>query len=174
MTNVRADQAPARAAIGLATVCTLVATLGLEFVVAPGLARAAETADGASLPQDQHLLAPAPAPTSVPAVDSVADAPSPSRWARLPLWQKVLGVGASLVGLAAVGSGAYFLWQDGRAACSPPSGTCAYHHQTALAGWLLVAGGTAASLGGVTLVLLPPIGASSGRAVARLALSASF
>jgi hypothetical protein len=168
MTNVRADQAPARS--DLAVVCTLVATLSLA-IATPGLARAAETANEAARPQ---ALAPALAPTNVPAVDSVAEAPSPSRWARLPLWQKVLGLGASLVGLAAVGGGAYFLWQDGQAACSPPSGTCAYHHKTALAGWLFVAGGTAASLGGVTLVLLPPIGASSGHAVARLALSASF
>jgi hypothetical protein len=166
MTNVRADQAPARS--DLAVVCTLVATLSLA-IATPGLARAAETANEAARPQ---ALAPALAPTNVPAVDSVAEAPSPSRWARLPLWQKVLGVGASLVGLAAVGSGAYFLWQDGQATCS--AGTCPYHHQTALAGWLLVAGGAATSLGGVTLVLLPPIGESRGHAVARLAVSGSF
>jgi hypothetical protein len=43
-----------------------------------------------------------------------------------------------------------------------------------LAGWLLVAGGTAASLGGVTLLLLPPIGESRGHAVAGLAVSGSF
>jgi len=169
MTNVRADHPPARS--GLAAVCALVATFSLTLAT-PGLARAAETANGAARPQDPHVPAAAPAPTSVPAVDSVADAPSPSRWARLPLWQKVLGVGASLVGLAAVGSGAYFLWQDGQSTCS--SGTCAYHHQTALAGWLLVAGGAAFSVGGVTLVLLPPIGESRGQAVARLAVSGRF
>jgi hypothetical protein len=174
MTNARADQAPARSAIGLPSACTLVATLGLALVAAPGLARAAETADGASLPQDRHVLAPAPVMTGAPSLNSVAGTAAPSRWARVPLWQKMLGVGASLAGLAAVGSGAYLLWRDGQAACSPPSGTCAYHHQTALAGWLLVAGGTAASLGGVTLLLLPPIGESRGHAVARLAVSARF
>jgi|GEM_PF-3376215 hypothetical protein len=174
MTNVRADQAPARSAIGLATVRALVVTLSLALVATPGLVRAAETADAAGLPQDQHVLAPAPVTTGAPSVNSVAGTAAPSRWARVPLWQKVLGVGASLAGLAAVGSGAYLLWRDGQAACSPPTGTCAYHHRAALAGWLLVAGGTAASLGGVTLVLLPPIGESRGHAVARLAVYASF
>jgi hypothetical protein len=174
MSSVRADQAPARSAIGLAIVCTLVATLGLALVATPGLALAAETADAAGLPQDQHVLAPAPVMTGAPSVNSVAGTAAPSRWARVRLWQKVLGVGATLAGLAAVGSGAYLLWRDGQAACSPPSGTCAYHHQTALAGWLLVAGGTAASLGGVTLLLLPPIGESRGHAVAGLAVSGSF
>jgi hypothetical protein len=79
-----------------------------------------------------------------------------------------------LAGLAAVGGGAYFLWQDGQSTCSTSTKTCAYHHQTALAGWLLVAGGAAFSLGGVTLVLLPPVGESHGHAVARLAVSGSF
>jgi hypothetical protein len=174
MSSVRADQAPTRSAIGLAAACTLVATLGLALVATPGLARAAETADRASLPQDQPVLAPAPVATGAPSLDSVAGTAAPSRWARVPLWQKVLGVGASLAGLVAVGSGAYLLWRDGQAACSPPSGTCAYHHETALAGWLLVAGGTAASLGGVMLVLLPPIGESRGHAAARLAVSGTF
>jgi hypothetical protein len=173
MSSVRADQAPARSAIGLATVCTLVATLGLALVATPG-ALASETANAAGLLQDQHVLAPAPVMTGAPSVNFLAGTAAPSRWARVRLWQKVLGVGASLAGLAAVGSGAYLLWRNGQAACSPPSGSCAYHHQTALAGWLLVAGGTAVSLGGVTLLLLPPIGESRGRAVARLAVSASF
>jgi hypothetical protein len=174
MTKLRAEQAPARSAIGLAGVCALVATLSLELVIAPGLARAAETADESARPQDQHLLASAPVTTSAPSVNSIADMSSPSRWARLPLWQKVLGVGAALAGLAAVGGGAYLLWRDGQAACSPPSGACAYHHETALAGWLLVAGGAVVSLGGVTLVLLPPLGESRSHAAARLAVAASF
>jgi hypothetical protein len=171
MTSVRADQPPAR--LGLAAVCTLVATLSFAPAT-PGLARAAEAGNEAARSQDLRALAPAPAPTNVPAVNFVAETRSPSRWARLPLWQKVLGVGASLGGLAAVGGGAYFLWQDGQSTCSASSKTCAYHHQTALAGWLLVAGGAAASLGGVTLVLLPPIGESHGHAVARLAVSGGF
>ncbi|MGB8298187.1 MAG: hypothetical protein WCG85_22425 [Polyangia bacterium] len=171
MTSVRADQAPAR--LGSAAVCALVATLSLALA-APGIARAAETGNEAARPQDSRGLAPAPAPSNVPAVNFVAETPSPSRWARLPLWQKVLGVGASLAGLAAVGSGAYFLWQDGQSTCSASTKTCAYHHQTALAGWLLVAGGAATSLGGVTLVLLPAIGESHGHATARLAVSGSF
>jgi hypothetical protein len=174
MSSVRADQAPARSAIGLAAICTLLATLSFALVAWHGLAWAAETADGASRSQDQHSLAATPVTSNAPAQNSGTDTPSPSRWTRLPLWQKVLGVGATLAGLAAVGSGAYLLWLDGQAACSPPAGPCAYHHETALAGWLLVAGGAATSLGGVTLVLLPPIGESRGHAVARLAVSGSF
>jgi hypothetical protein len=171
MTSVKADQAPAR--LGLAAVCTLVATLSLALA-APGIARAAETGNEAARPQDPRAVVPAPAPTNAPEVNLLADTPSPSRWARLPLWQKVLGVGASLAGLAAVGGGAFFLWQDGQSNCAASTKTCAYHHQTALAGWLLVAGGAAASLGGVTLVLLPPLGESHGNTVARLAVSGSF
>jgi hypothetical protein len=79
-----------------------------------------------------------------------------------------------LVGLAAVGGGAYLLWLDGQAGCSSSDGGCASTRHTALAGWLLVAGGTAATLGGVTLVLLPPIGDSRGHAMSGLALSATF
>jgi hypothetical protein len=170
MTSVKADQAPAR--LGLAAICTL-ATLSLALAT-PGLARAAETGNEAARPQDSRALVPAQAPTNAPEVNLLADTPSSSRWALLPLWQKVLGVGASLAGLAAVGGGAYFLWQDGQSTCSTSTKTCAYHHQTALAGWLLVAGGAAFSLGGVTLVLLPPVGESHGHAVARLAVSGSF
>ena len=177
MVTLTRDQAPARWETCLAVVCPLIAILGVQLVAAPNLAWAANAADGASRPPDQHSLAPAPMTTNAPAVNTVADTPSPSRWAQVPLWQKVLGVGASLVGLAAVGTGAYLLWLNGQAACSagPRGSRCPYSdHQTALAGWLIVAGGAATSLGGVTLVLMPPIGGSRGRTVAGLTVSASF
>ena len=119
MANVRADQAPARSEIGLATVFTLGAALSLALVAAPGSALAADAADGAGIPQSQPALLPAPMTTTTPAVDTVSGAPSPTRWARLPRWQKVLGVGAILTGLAAVGGGAYLLWLDGQATCRP-------------------------------------------------------
>ena len=171
MPNVRTDQAPARSETGLAAVRTLIAILAIELVAAPGVARAAEVGAGMAQP----LLAPAPVASSPPAENPVSGPPSPSRWARVSPWQKVLGVGATLAGLAAVSGGAYLLWMDGQEACSPPGSQCQFKHQTALAGWLLVAGGTAASLGGVTLLLVPPIGQSrSGHAVAGLALSARF
>ena len=175
MANVSADQAPARSEIGLTAACALVVILSIELVAAPGLARAAEAADGAGRPQNQPALAPAPVTSHAPAVNPVSGAPSPSRWAHVPRWQKVLGVGATLVGLAAVGTGAYLLWLDGQDACSPRGKGCPYNeYQTALAGWLLVVGGTVASLGGVTLLLVPPIGESRSHAVAGLAVSARF
>jgi hypothetical protein len=171
MANVSTDQAPARSEMGLAAVCALAAILGFEFVAAPGLARAAEAADGEGRSQP---VAPAPVATNSPTLNTVSGAPSASRWARVPAWQKVLGVGATLVGLAAVGTGAYLLWLDGQNGCSPPSKTCQYKRETALPGWLLMAGGTAAGLGGVTLLLIPPIGESRSHAVVGLALSARF
>jgi len=82
-------------------------------------------------------------------------------------------VGAILTGLAAVGSGAFLLWLDGQSSCWPAKCSASNYH-TALAGWLLMAGGTAASLGGVTLLLVPPTGESRSHAVAGLALSARF
>jgi hypothetical protein len=174
MANVRADQAPARSEIGLAAVFALGAALSVALVVAPGSAQAAEAANVVGLPQSQPSLLHPPVTTTAPAVNAVSGSPSPSRWARVPRWQKVLGVGAILTGLAAVGSGAYLLWLDGqytcRSAACPPSNK----YNTALAGWLLMAGGTAASLGGVSLLLVPPIGESRSHAVARLALSAAF
>jgi hypothetical protein len=168
MPNVRTDQAPARSETGLAAVGTLIAVLVVALVAAPGLA----WAGGADLAQP--ALAPAPVASNSPAKDAASGASSPSRWARLSLWQKVLGAGATLAGLAAVGSGAYLLWLDGQDACSPPGHQCRYRHQTALSGWLLVAGGAAASLGGVTLLLVPPIGESHSHAITGLALSARF
>jgi hypothetical protein len=170
MANVSTDQAPARSEMRLAAVCVLVAILGFELGAAPGLARAAEAADGEGRSQP---VAPAPVATNSPTLNTVSGAPSASRWARVPAWQKVLGVGATLVGLAAVGTGAYLLWFD-QASCSPSVERCASHRQTALPGWLLMAGGTATSLAGVTLLLVPPIGESRGRAVAGLAVSARF
>jgi hypothetical protein len=173
MANLRGDQAPAPSEIGLAAVSTLVAIL-VALIDAPGLAQAAE--GGADLPQagNPSSLAPAPVMTTAPAADDVSGAPSPTRWARVPRWQKALGVGAILAGLAAVGSGAYLLWLDGQYTCRSAGCTPFDKYNTALAGWLLMAGGTAASLGGVTLVLVPPIGESRSRAVAGLALSACF
>jgi hypothetical protein len=165
MVNLRTDQAPARSEIGLAAVCVPIAILVVELVAAPGLAWAAEAVTGAGLTPPS--LAPAPVAGSAPTANPVLGAPAPSRWARVPAWQKVLGVGATLVGLAAVGTGAYLLWLDGQK-------TGAFTDQTALAGWLLVAGGTAASLGGVTFLLLPPSGESRGHALAGLAVSARF
>jgi hypothetical protein len=164
MVNLRTDQAPARSEIGLAAVCVPIAILVVELVAAPSLAWAAEAATGAGLTPPS--LAPAPVAGSAPAANPVLGAPAPSRWARVPAWQKVLGVGATLVGLAAVGTGAYLLWLDGQPR--------AYKRPTALAGWLLMAGGTAASLGGVTFLLVPPSGESRGRALAGLAVSVRF
>jgi hypothetical protein len=173
MANVRVDQAPARSELGSAAVSTLAAILSIALVVAPGSAQAAGAADGAGIAQNHPSLLPAPVTTTAPAVDTVSGAPSPTRWARLPRWQKVLGVGAILTGLAAVGSGAYLLWLDGQAACQPaPCQSSNYN--TALAGWLLMAGGAAASLGGVTLVLVPPVGEARNHAAAGLELSAAF
>jgi hypothetical protein len=171
MANLRTDLARARSEIRLAAACTLIAILVVELGAAPGLAWATEAAAGAGLPQP--AVAPAPVTSNAPAVNPVSETPPASRWARVPAWQKVLGVGATLVGLAAVGTGAYLLWFD-QASCSPSVKRCASHRQTALAGWLLMAGGTAASLGGVTLLLVPPIGESRGRALAGLAVSARF
>jgi len=165
MVNLRTDQAPARSEIGWAAACTLVAILVVELFAAPGFAWATEAAAGAALPQP--AVGPAPTTPNASAANPVLGAPAPSRWARVPAWQKILGVGATLVGLAAVGTGAYLLWLDGQK-------TGAFTDQTALAGWLLVAGGTAASLGGVTFLLLPPIGEPRGHAVAGLAVSARF
>jgi hypothetical protein len=170
MANVSTDQAPARSEMRLAAVCALIAILGIELAAAPGLARAAEAADGEGRSQP---VAPAPVATNSPTLNTVSGAPSASCWARVPAWQKVLGVGATLVGLAAVGTGAYLLWLD-QASCSPSVKYCASHRETALPGWLLMAGGTAAGLGGVTLLLIPPIGESRSHAVAGLALSARF
>jgi hypothetical protein len=161
----------------LAAACAVIAILSVELAAAPGIAWADEAWEATKPTQNQPSLAPAPAKTNASAVSA---APSPSRWARVPAWQKVLGVGAILTGLAAVGTGAYLLWLDGQNACSPsatkPGGSsCAYpEHQTALAGWLLMAGGAAASLGGVTFLLVPPIGESRSHAAAGLALSARF
>ena len=173
MANARADQAPARSEIGLAAACTLIAILSVAFVAAPGRAWAAEATDAVSRPQNQPALAPTPVTTSPPAVDAASGSPFPSRWARVPTWQKVLGVGAILTGLAAVGSGAFLLWLDGQSSCWPAKCSASNYH-TALTGWLLMAGGTAASLGGVTLLLVPPTGESRSHAVAGLALSARF
>ena len=173
MANARADQAPARSEISLAAACTLIAILSVELVAAPGRAWAAEATDAESRPQNQPALAPTPMTTNPPAVDAASISPSPSRWARVPTWQRVLGVGAILTGLAAVGSGAFLLWLDGQSSCWPAKCSASNYH-TALAGWLLVAGGTAASLGGVTLLLVPPTGESRSHPVAGLALSASF
>ena len=173
MANVRADQAPARSAIGLAAVFTLGAALGVALVATQGSAQAAEAEDVAGISQHQPSLLPAPVTTTVPTADAVSDALPPTRWARLPRWQKVFGVGAILTGLAAVGSGAYLLWLDGQPACRP-AGCVSSRYNTALAGWLLMAGGTAASLAGVTLVLVPPIGGARSHAAAGLALSATF
>jgi hypothetical protein len=177
MVNLRTDQAPARSEIGWAAACTLVAILVVELFAAPGFAWATEAAAGAALPQP--AVGPAPTTPNASAANPVLGAPAPSRWARVPAWQKILGVGATLVGLAAVGTGAYLLWLDGQNACAPAKdktslSACAFRHPTALPGWLLMAGGTAASLGGVTFLLLPPIGESRGRAVAGLAVSARF
>jgi hypothetical protein len=172
MANVRAAQAPARSAIGLAAVFTLGAALGVALVATPVFAQAAEAAEVAGIPQHQPSLVPAPV-TTAPTADAVSDALPPTRWARLPRWQKVFGVGAILTGLAAVGSGAYLLWLDGQPACRP-AGCVSSRYNTALAGWLLMAGGTAASLAGVTLVLVPPIGGARSHAAAGLALSATF
>ena len=172
MANVRADQAPARSEIGLAAVCALIAILSLQLIAAPGSALAAEAADAVGIPQNQPSLLPTPAATTAPAVNAVSGSPSPTRWTRLPRWQKVFGVGAILTGLAAVGSGAYLLWLDGQPACGLAA--CASSYHTALAGWLLMAGGTAASLGGVTLILVPPIGKAGNHAAAGLALYATF
>jgi hypothetical protein len=171
MVNLRTDQAPARSEIGWAAVCTLVAILVVELFAAPGLAWATEAAAAAALAQP--AVGPAPTTPNASAANPVLGAPAPSRWARVPAWQKVLGMGATLVGLAAVGAGAYLLWLD-QASCSPSVKYCASHRETALPGWLLMAGGTAASLGGVTFLLVPPIGESRGRAVAGLAVSARF
>ncbi len=171
MANVRTAQAPARSGMGLAAVCTLVAILSAELVVAPGFAWAAEAAGGAGLPQSS--LSPPPVMSNALTTKHVSDASSISRWTLVPAWQKVLGVGATLVGLAAVGAGAYLLWRDGQYGCWPAPCKSAQFH-TALAGWLLVAGGAAVSLGGVTFLLLPPIGEPGGRALAGLAVSAKF
>jgi hypothetical protein len=173
MAHVRADQAPARSEIGLAAVCTLVAILILQVIAAPGSALAAEAADAAGIPQKQPSLLPTPVATDASAVNAVSGSPSPSRWARLPRWQKVFGVGAILTGLAAVGSGAYLLWLDGQAACWPAK-CVSSKYNTALAGWLLMAGGTAASLGGVTLILVPPMDKAGNHAAAGLALYATY
>ena len=170
----KADQAPARSEIGLAWACALIAILSVELVAAPGLAWAAEATDAVGgRQQNQPALVPASVATNPPAVNVVSGSPAPSRWARLPAWQKVLGVGAALAGLAAVGGGAFLLWLDGQSSCWPAKCQASHYH-TALAGWLLMAGGTAASLGGVTLLLVPPIGESRGHAGAGLALSARF
>ena len=171
MANLRTDQARARLEIRLAAACMPIAILVVGFVTPPGLGWAAEAAAGASLAQP--TLAPTPATTDASAANPVPGTPAPSRWARVPAWQKVLGVGATLVGLAAVGTGAYLLWLD-RASCSPSVKSCASHRETALPGWLLMAGGTAASLGGVTFLLVPPLGESRGHALAGLAVSARF
>jgi hypothetical protein len=170
MASGRTDQAPDRWEIGLAVASTLVAILGVVLVAAPGPAWAAEAADQAG-PQNQPSLLPAPVTTAAPTVNAVSDSPSPSSWARVPGWQKVLGVGAILTGLAAVGAGAYLFWLDGQSA-RPESTSSKYN--TAWAGWLLMGGGTAASLGGVALLLVPPTGGSPGHPVAGLALSAKF
>ena len=173
MVNLRTDQAPARSEIGWAAACTLVAILAVGLFAAPGLAWATEAAAAAALAQP--AVGPAPTTPNASAANPVLGAPAPSRWARVPAWQKVLGVGATLVGLAAVGTGAYLLWLDGQNACARPGIPCAYpEYQTAMAGWLLMAGGTAASLGGVTFLLVPPIGESRGHALAGLAVSARF
>jgi len=173
MANARADQTPARSEIGLAAACALIAMLSLELVAAPGRAWAAEVTDAASRPQNQPALAPTPVMSNSPTLDAASGSPSPSHWARVPTWQRVLGVGAILTGLAAVGSGAFLLWLDGQSSCWPAKCSASNYH-TALAGWLLMAGGTAASLGGVTLLLVPPTAESRSRPVAGLALSARF
>ena len=136
MANVRAAQAPARSAIGLAAVFTLGAALVVALVATPVFAQAAEAADVAGIPQHQPSLVPAPVTTTAPTADAVSDALPPTRWARLPRWQKVFGVGAILTGLAAVGSGAYLLWLDGQPACRP-AGCVSSRYNTALTGWLL-------------------------------------
>ena len=102
MVNLRTDQAPARSEIGWAAACTLVAILVVELFAAPGFAWATEAAAGAALPQP--AVGPAPTTPNASAANPVLGAPAPSRWARVPAWQKILGVGATLVGLAAVGT----------------------------------------------------------------------
>lgn len=155
--------------IGTVGTCALGAMLAFEIGAPLGVARAAEAAAGAA-PQQPGDLTPAPTTPDASGLTSTSDAPSSSAWAPVPGWQKAVGVGATLVGLAAVASGAYLVWYT----CNSDSSSCLYPHKTAPAGWLLIAGGAAATLGGVTLVLVPIGGKSAGHAVAGLAMSGAY
>jgi hypothetical protein len=148
-------------AAGAVLICALTAQLGSE------MACPAAQAGAAGLPTQDVAIAPAPTPMKIdgPAASS---APPSSLWTTVPLWRKVLGISSTLVGLAAVGTGAYLLWYNTTCEGDP----CPFPHDTALPGWLLVAGGAAASLGGITLILVP--GPAESRPVARLVFSGTF
>jgi hypothetical protein len=155
MANVRA------AKIAKATVCTLVALLVAETAGPWGVAWAAETGNHPAVEQ------PARSPAEAPAA---AGTPPASLWTTIPVWRKILGISTTLVGLAAVGGGAYFLSENGT--CPSGASTCTFPRSTAMAGWLLVAGGAAATLGGVTMMLVPV--SSESHAVAGFGFVAAF
>ena len=149
------------AKMGAVAVCTLVALLVAEIAGPWGVAWATET--GIQPAVEPAGRSPAESPAAAGTLPS-------SLWTTIPLWRKILGISTTLVGLAAVGGGAYFLWENNT--CPSGANTCAYPHNTALAGWLLVAGGAAATLGGVTMILVPV--SNESHAVAGLGLVAAF
>jgi len=175
MANVKAEPAPR---IGASAVGALVVIIGVELGVPSGIAWGAEVAPGAAVQQSGDRPSLAPTAPSAPGVNAISNEPPLSRGARVPGWRTALGVGVTVVGLAAVASGAYFLWQNGqRYDCLPPDSNgvrCLHTRNYALAAWLLVAGGAAATLGGVTLAVVPVAGESGGHAPAGLAVSAVF
>jgi hypothetical protein len=150
------------AKIGAITVCTLVALLVAEIASPWGVAWATETGNHPAVEQAGR------SPTETPAASGT---PPSSLWTTIPLWRKILAISTTLVGLAAVGGGAYFLWENNT--CPSSGNTCAYTpHASVLASWLLVAGGAAATLGGVTMMLVPI--SSESHAVAGFGLVAAF
>jgi len=155
------SSASAAKAAGAISICVLASLLGLD------LTSPAAQAGKADPPVQNAGITPAPTPMKIDA-PVPSGTPPRSLWTTVPAWRKVLGIGTTLVGLAAVGTGAYLLWDNNTCHGEP----CPFSHDTALPGWLLVAGGAAASLGGVTLILVP--GPAESRPVARLLFSGTF
>ncbi len=94
----------------------------------------------AVVPSRKPVVGPVPAaPTQATAEESSA-----------PRWRSALGIGAMVVGAAAVGSGIYALARDGKRDCDDPVCPRVYP-KTAVSGWVQTGLGGATMVGGVLL-----------------------